>query len=124
MVAKDLPDKQITTLYCEMSDAQRIVYDLWKEKYRQQITQLIKEKGVMQSKLKVLEGLTMLRQICNHPLLVDESYASDSGKFNILIEQIKEVIRGGHKVLVFSAFVKMLTIFHNLFFCFEPYLTG
>lgn len=114
-VAKELPEKQITVLYCDMTDSQRKAYEFWKEKYRRDIESSIREKGFLQSRFKILEGLVKLRQICNHPALVDESYAEESGKFNALLEQIEEAVGEGHKVLVFSSFVKMLKVFRKYF---------
>lgn len=114
-VAIDLPEKQITTLYCDMEEEQRKIYDFWKEKFRSDIQETIQQKGFMQSRMKILEGLTKLRQICNHPALVDESYAGESGKFNAIKEQIEEVIEAGHKALIFSSFVKMLAVFRKYF---------
>ncbi len=114
-VAKELPEKQITTLFCEMDGKQRKAYDCWKEKYKEEIRYSILNKGFMQSKMKILQGLTRLRQICNHPVLVDESYTGESGKFNTLMSHIEEVINGGHKALIFSSFVKMLQVFKNHF---------
>lgn len=113
MVAKDLPEKQVTILYCDMDGKQREVYEYWKNKYREEIVETIHEKGFMQAKMKILQGLMRLRQICNHPVLVDESYAGESGKFNVLMDQIEEVINSGHKVLIYSSFVKMLAVFRD-----------
>ncbi|MEA3378933.1 MAG: SNF2-related protein [Nanoarchaeota archaeon] len=114
-VNEDLPDKQIIVIYCKMQNKQRAIYDFWKEKFRDEIQKTIKEKGFMRSKMKILQGLMKLRQISNHPLLVDESFKGSSGKFDLLIEQIEEVISKGHKVLIFSSFVKMLKIFKDYF---------
>ena len=58
----------------------------------------------------VLQGLTRLRQISNHPVMVDENYRDDSGKFNEIIRNIDSIISEGHKVLVFSSFVKHLNL--------------
>lgn len=63
----------------------------------------------------MLHGLMKLRQICNHPLLIDESFTGKSGKLNMLMDQIEEVVSEGHKALVFSSFVKMLYIFREEF---------
>lgn len=115
MVAPDLPAKQITTLYCEMEQSQQQVYDYWKEKFRQEITASIQEKGFNNSRMKIIQGLTMLRQICNHPRLINESFIGESGKFRLLVEQIKEVLQEGHKILLFSSFVKMLKVFREHF---------
>ncbi|MBU2638557.1 MAG: DEAD/DEAH box helicase [Nanoarchaeota archaeon] len=114
-VAKELPEKQITLLYCKMKPKQREVYDYWRERFRDEIKETIRAQGFMQSRMKILAGLTKLRQICNHPLLVDESFTGDSGKFNILIDNILNVIEGGHKCLIFSSFVKTLHIFRDYF---------
>ncbi len=114
-VAKELPEKQVTLLYCKMEPKQRDFYDYWREKFREEIKESIKTQGFMQSRMKILAGLTKLRQICNHPLLVDESFVGDSGKFNLLIENILPVISSGHKCLIFSSFVKTLHIFRDYF---------
>lgn len=115
IVAKELPEKQITVLYCEMNERQKKIYEHWKERYRTEISQSIKERGFMKSKIKILQSLTTLRQICNHPYLIDESYTGESGKFALIISHIEEIISEGHKVLVFSAFVKMLNVFRDYF---------
>lgn len=60
--------------------------------------------------MKVLEGLLRLRQICNHPGLVDEHFRGESGKFELILETLDTLKNEGHKALVFSQFVQMLTI--------------
>jgi len=114
-VAKDLPEKQITTLYCEMEKEQKEFYEKEKEKLKEEIKGDIQEKGFAKSKLKILQGLTKLRQVCNHPSLIDKNFAHESGKLKTLMAQITEVIESGHKVLIFSSFVKMLSIFREEF---------
>lgn len=115
MVAKDLPEKQISISYCEMEPKQREIYDAWKSKIKNEIETSIKENGFMKSRMKILQGLMKLRQICNHPLLINESFTGESGKLNMLMDQIEEVISNGHKALVFSSFVKMLHLFRDEF---------
>ncbi|MBS3056411.1 MAG: SNF2 helicase associated domain-containing protein [Candidatus Aenigmarchaeota archaeon] len=114
-VAKELPEKQITNLYCQMTHEQYEIYNQWKARFSDEIKRSIKEKGFMKSKIKILEGLLRLRQICNHPALVNESYSGNSGKFQLLTEQIKEAANSGHKVLVYSSFVRMLDLFRKYF---------
>jgi SNF2 family DNA or RNA helicase len=65
--------------------------------------------------VQLLQGLTALRQLANHPLMIDEEYTSDSGKFENVIHTLDNVLKGGHKVLVFSQFVKHLAIFKRYF---------
>jgi len=108
MVAKDLPEKQIDIVYCTMDSHQEKFYNSWKERFQREIKETIEKQGIMKSKIKILEGLMRLRQICNHPMLVDESYMRESAKFTTLLEYIKETLSVGRKALVFSSFVKML----------------
>ena len=54
--------------------------------------------------------MTRLRQIANHPVLIDENYEGSSGKFEQIIENIEHVVAEKHNVLVFSSFVKDLNL--------------
>lgn len=114
-VAKDLPDKSEQTLLCDLSDAQRKVYEQWRDIYRAKILKLIDEKGLDKSKMNVLEGLTKLRQIACHPVLVESDVQEESGKFEMLFELIEDIVGEGHKVLLFSQFVKMLSLIRARF---------
>jgi SNF2 family DNA or RNA helicase len=62
-------------------------------------------------KLHVLEMLLRLRQVACHAGLVDEKLAATpSGKLEVLADEIDEVIASGHKALVFSQFVSLLSL--------------
>jgi len=110
-VAKELPEKTESIIFCEMEKEQRKVYDYFKNKYRDYLLNKIDENGVEKSQMYILEGLTKLRQICNSTALIneEEDYGNYSVKLENLIENIKEKT-GNHKILVFSQFVKMLKI--------------
>jgi non-specific serine/threonine protein kinase len=88
-------------------------YNKVKETYRDTILAEIKEKGLNKSKMRVLEGLTKLRQVACHPALVDKGFFDEAGKFEALKLMIDEIISENHKVLVFSQFVQMLQIIKN-----------
>jgi SNF2 family DNA or RNA helicase len=47
--------------------------------------------------------------------MIDEQYEGDSGKFEDVVHTLSNVLDGGHKVLVFSQFVKQLVIYRNHF---------
>lgn len=113
-VAKELPEKTESIIYCEMEKEQRKVYDTFKNKYRDYLLHKIDENGVGNAQMYILEGLTKLRQICNSTAMIndEEDYGNHSIKLDLLIENIKEKT-GNHKILVFSQFVKMLTIIKN-----------
>ncbi len=109
-VAKELPDKTETYMFCEMEQEQRKVYEAFKNKYRDMLLHKIDEEGLGKSKIYVIEGLMKLRQICDSPAILsdDYDYGNESVKIKELIRNIKEKT-GKHKILVFSQFVKMLS---------------
>lgn len=110
IVAKELPPKEEIIQYCEMTNEQEQFYDIYREKIKNEIMEEIKEKGINKSGIKIIEGLLRLRQICNHPHLVDKTYKNKSGKFEEFKEKIVEIVDENHKVLIFSQFVQMLEL--------------
>lgn len=109
-VARELPEMTEQVIFCNMSDEQRKFYEEEKSTIRRSIFERIDREGLEKSSMIVLQGLTRLRQISNHPVLVDENYREDSGKFSEIIRNIESVLAEGHKVLVFSSFVKHLNL--------------
>lgn len=93
-----------------MSAEQEEKYEEVKSYYRNQILDTIEKEGVKKSHLLILQGLTQLRQIANHPKMVDPEFEGGSGKLEDLTYMIEEAISGGHKILIFSQFVKHLAI--------------
>jgi non-specific serine/threonine protein kinase len=71
---------------------------------------LIDTSGLQDARFKVLQGLTRLRQLACHPSLIFAEGEHESGKFEALLEMLQDILAGGHKVLVFSQFVRMLTL--------------
>lgn len=110
LVATELPPKVESTVYCDMDPEQQRAYEYWRQYYRESILQSIDTVGLNRSKMKVLEGLMRLRQVCCHPGLVDLNYRGTAGKFEAFREMLEDILAEGHKVLVFSQFVKMLEI--------------
>lgn len=60
------------------------------------------------NRIKVLAGLTRLRQLCCHPALFVDGYEGSSAKFEQLLEIIEECRSSGKRMLVFSQFTEML----------------
>lgn len=110
-VAKDLPDKTETILYCEMENEQRRIYEAYRNLYRDKILGTIDEQGIDKSQLTILQGLMKLRQICDSPAILneEEKYPNHSIKLDELAREIEENI-GEHKALVFSQFLGMLDL--------------
>jgi superfamily II DNA or RNA helicase len=110
-VAKDLPDKTETILFCEMEDEQRKVYEAYRNDYRDKIMGTIETQGIQRSQLTILQGLMKLRQICDSPAILNETdkYPNHSIKLDELAREITENI-GDHKALIFSQFLGMLAL--------------
>ena len=114
-VAKELPEKIEQVTYCEMSEEQHKYYEEVKSSYRNEILKSITKFGVAKSRISIIQGLTKLRQIANHPVLVDDFYTASSGKFEEVTRMVESVIAEGHKILLYSQFVKQLTLFRRYF---------
>jgi SNF2 family DNA or RNA helicase len=109
-VATDLPEKIINVKYSAMTAEQEEIYDEVKNYYREKIISDIKSTGRNNQQFTLLRGLTQLRQIANHPKLVRDNYTGDSGKLEDVTYMLQSTISEGHKVLVFSQFVRHLAI--------------
>jgi superfamily II DNA or RNA helicase len=114
-VAPELPAKTEETLICDMPAEQRLLYDGLRNHYRASVLAAVKDKGLNKSKIVVLEALLRLRQAACHPGLLDAGRrAADSAKFEVLVPRLAEAAAEGHKVLVFSQFVKLLDLLRPL----------
>lgn len=109
-VAKDLPALTEKTILCEMSPEQKSWYEEIKSQYRNELLDLVEKQGVERSKLSILQGLTKLRQLANHPKLLDEDTSFESGKHQQIMKHLQVVIEEDHKVLIFSQFVSYLKL--------------
>jgi SNF2 family DNA or RNA helicase len=111
----ELPDKQEQITYCSLNPLQEKMYlqilDNVKKRY------LSDPNDINRYYIHVLAALTRLRQVCNHPRLVDKDIRSDqelSGKVELLQEIIGDAVAGGKKLLIFSQFVEMLKMLKEL----------
>lgn len=110
-VAKDLPEKTESVLFCEMGKEQRKIYEMYRSLYQSKILGMIDEVGLHKSQFHILQGLTKLRQICDSPAILkeDEAYENHSVKIEELTRELLENT-GEHKALVFSQFLGMLAL--------------
>ena len=113
MVASDLPPISEQTVLCDMTEEQFKLYDEEKSAVRNSLLENMESSGHEKSAILVLQGLMKLRQISNHPLLTYENYASGSGKFDTVLQDMESVISEGHKILVFSSFVRHLELYSD-----------
>jgi superfamily II DNA or RNA helicase len=108
-VASDLPAKQEQVLEVELHPRHRKLYQTHLQRERQKVLHLIGDMNA--NRFVVLRSLTLLRQLSLHAALVDEeAWDVPSAKVVLLAEQLRDVIGGGHRALVFSQFTGFLAI--------------
>jgi len=114
-VATELPPKTEQTIFCQMADGQAERYESVKSEYRNALLDSALQQNGKGNQIMLLQGLTKLRQLANHPRMLDETSDLPSGKFEAVLEMLESIAAEGHKVLVFSQFVKHLQLFKSHF---------
>jgi non-specific serine/threonine protein kinase len=93
-----------------MEHTQQKMYNKWRDRYRAMLLGIIKDENPQNVRMKVLEGLLRLRQICIHPGLIDADYKGASAKTEALLETLETLKSEGRKALIFSQFTSALKI--------------
>ena len=112
-VTPELPNLTEKIHYCTMTEDQYEIYEKRKSEIRNYILEGRKKFEKNKMYMVVLSGLMRLRLIANHPMINEKNYTGQSGKFNEVKENIEKIIAGGHKTLIFSQFVKHLSIYQS-----------
>jgi superfamily II DNA or RNA helicase len=108
-VAQELPPKVEMDLICPLTDVQRTEYARicteGLERLGDDVGSAMREKS-----FGFLALLTRLRQTCCDPDMLPwlKAPLTDSGKINLLVEKLAEIVGSGHKVVIFSQFVMLL----------------
>jgi superfamily II DNA or RNA helicase len=107
-VAPELPPKQEQEVTVELDARHRRIYDRHLQRERQKVLRLLDD--VDRNRFTILSSITLLRRLSLHPgLIADEHLSLGSAKIDTLLEQLSEVVDGGHRALVFSQFTSFLT---------------
>ena len=108
-VAKDLPSKTESIIWCEMGSAQKRYYNEVKDNIKNSLFVSIKSEGLGKSKMNVLAGIQKLRQLCSSPVPIEdyEHQTEESIKIDTLIEELEGNLVH-NKVIVFSQFLGAL----------------
>ncbi len=110
-VAKELPPKTEQVRYCNMGEQQKKIYEKEKSAVRNSILESMEGKVKEKTGFMVLQALTKLRQLANHPTLI--GFDEESGKFDEVTRVLENIIAEKHKVLIFSSFTKHLALYEN-----------
>ena len=108
-VLTELPDKIETRRMADRGAKQRKIYESYLARIHMELAGDVENTpgGI---RMQVLAALTRLRQICCHPATFASNYHGGSGKLDLLMEQLPDILEGGHSVIVFSQFTSMLSI--------------
>lgn len=107
-VLTELPEKIETMQTSSLLPDQKKLYTAYLARLQQETLKHLNEEGFQKSRIKILAGLTRLRQICCHPALFVEDYRGSSAKFEQLLDIIEECRSAGKRALIFSQFTQML----------------
>ena len=109
-VLTELPDKIEEKMMAELNFEQKNLYLSYLESVKGDIREELLNEGINASRFQILAALTRLRQICCHPSTFIENYSGRSGKLDLFLEIVPNLIENGHRILVFSQFTSMLEI--------------
>ncbi|WP_090740850.1 DEAD/DEAH box helicase [Mesobacillus persicus] len=109
-VLSELPEKTESLKSIELLPNQKKLYAAYLAKLRHDTFKHLDKETIRKNKIKILAGLTRLRQICCHPALFVDGYKGSSAKFEQLMQIVDESRHSGRRVLIFSQFTKMLEL--------------
>jgi superfamily II DNA or RNA helicase len=112
-VVADLPEKTEVTRSIAFEGRQRDLYDSLRASYAEEVRGYIAAQSFDRNRMRVLEGLMRLRQVCCDPRLIpsDGTRAPPaSAKLDYLMDMLHELIAAGRRILVFSQFTSMLEL--------------
>lgn len=106
-ILDELPPKTEIVRYCEMSRDEAAFYEMKRSEARR-ILKLSESSAQM---MELITALTTLRQAACHPGLIEPGLSMvESAKLSCLKDILLELKEGGHRALIFSQFVKFLSI--------------
>lgn len=108
-VLTDLPEKVEDVRHCHLNIDQKQLYqETLNLKGARLINELKDEKNPV-SFVHVFSLISLLKQICNDPALINPQYEGmGSGKLDLFDELLNEALESDQKVVVFSQYAKMI----------------
>ncbi len=109
-VLEELPAKNEELGVSELLPEQKQLYAAFLAKLRFDALKHLDKETFNKNRIRILAGLTRLRQICCHPSLFVDGYKGSSAKFEQLLQILEESRLSGRRVLIFSQFTKMIEL--------------
>ena len=110
-IISDLPDKITSDEYAALEKEQAALYESVVRVSMEKLEKLADEDAAPARHTLILQLLTSLKQICDHPRVYDKespAVSKLSGKAALLLTLLDEILGGGEKVLIFSQYVETL----------------
>lgn len=106
-VTAEPPPEQEQVLGVQLNPRHAKIYQTHLQRERCKVPSLLDD--VEKNRFTILKSLILLRQLALDPALVDEKYAGvRSSKLDVFLEQLRDVVGGRHRALVFSQFTGFL----------------
>ncbi len=113
-VLDDLPPRTEITHHVELSPEEGALYEALRQRALEDLSAQAEDgTAPAQARMQVLAHLTRLRLACCNPALVAPGKAPPSSKMEAFAEILDDLRRNGHKVLVFSQFVRHLRLIED-----------
>ena len=113
-VLDELPDKIEDILSCSLSDDQVKLYRDAIETRGSGLLDTLRNGREPVPYIHIFALLNLLKQICNHPALVEKSPEKyekyESGKWELFKEILGESVESGQKIVVYSQYLDMINI--------------
>ncbi len=117
-VLTELPPRTEIVRWVEIEGGQRDLYESLRVVFDQKLREVLREKGVGQSQIMILDALLKLRQVCCDPRLVKLESAkaivakgnAESAKLTLLMDMLEELLDEGRRILLFSQFTSMISL--------------
>ena len=112
-VLRELPPRIEQTIEVQFDEKEMAFYEEMRKQAQNNINNSdITSQG--QRRIKILSEITKLRQACCHSSLAVPEISLPSGKLKHFERLLDDILDNNHKALVFSQFVKYLTIIRKL----------
>ena len=98
-VLMELPGKEEMLSTSELFPEQKALYTAYLAKLRVDALKHLDKETFKKNRIRILAGITRLRQICCHPALFVEGYKGKSAKFEQLLQILEESKASGRRVL-------------------------
>ncbi len=117
-VLDELPDKIEDIMTCKLSDDQVKLYRDAIKSRAAGILNSLEDDSEPIPYIHIFALLNILKQICNHPVLIEKNYDDfkkyESGKWDLFVELLSASLTSGQKIVVYSQYLGMIEIISQL----------